>query len=246
MGGFRVNGCGVTDHFKRVKSLGMHLCPSCGRAAEFFLEEAKQKVDVLFIPTVTLKSRYAVMCSKCDQGQFCSDQWAVHLMNSPTPPPVIFESQVQQETPPVPAVEPERQETVTPPPPPPPPPEPPAPPAPKPGGGTMRSSIGIPVFFKCAHCGVTQMREGDFCAYCGKPAPEDPNAQKTPEPERREEPPAQAVCPACGSPQLPGSKFCAECGQPLAPSEPAQPVCPACGAKILDGAFFCMECGARL
>ena len=95
MGGFRVNGCGATDHFKKIKSLGTHLCPRCGKVTEFFLDEAKFKVDIFFIPTVTLKSRYAVMCGKCEQGEFCSDQWAVNLINNTGPVSVLFESQVQ-------------------------------------------------------------------------------------------------------------------------------------------------------
>lgn len=105
----------------------------------------------------------------------------------------------------------------------------------------MASGSGKPEFFKCAHCGVTQLREGDFCAYCGKPAP-------------ALEPPKQnassntgvVICPSCGNRQEAGSKFCFQCGQKLAAEPPRVRNCPHCGAKVMDGMLFCMECGTRL
>ncbi|MDO4328923.1 MAG: zinc-ribbon domain-containing protein [Lachnospiraceae bacterium] len=95
MGGFRVNGCGVTDHFKKIKSLGTHVCPDCKNPAEFFLEEVKQKIDIIFIPTLTLKSQYAVMCKKCRRGSFCSTEWAGYLLRQTEDPKVIFESDAE-------------------------------------------------------------------------------------------------------------------------------------------------------
>lgn len=95
MGGFRVNGCGVTDHFKKVKSLGTHVCPDCKNSAEFFLEEVKQKIDIVFIPTLTLKSQYAVMCKKCRRGSFCSTEWAGYLLRQTEDPGIIFESDAE-------------------------------------------------------------------------------------------------------------------------------------------------------
>lgn len=232
MGGFRVNGCGVTDHFKKIKSLGLHMCPVCKTTSEFFLEEAKQKVDVLFIPTVTLKSRYAVMCSSCKQGQFCSGQWAVNLINGRVPASGIFESEAQKPSSP-PVVEPEKpltppccisRETVR-----------------QPESGSGR---GIPEFFRCAHCGVTQMREGDFCAYCGKPAPENPQTCN-PSGQALDTPPAPVICLACGASQPAGNKFCSSCGRPLSRQQPSK-VCPDCGTEVMDGMAFCMECGRKL
>ena len=208
MGGFRVNGCGVTDHFKKIKSLGLHMCPVCNTTSEFFLEEAKQKVDVLFIPTVTLKSRYAVMCSSCKQGQFCSGQWAVNLINGRVPASGIFESEAQKPSSP-PVVEPEK--PLTPP-----------------------------------YCisSVTQMREGDFCAYCGKPAPENPQTCN-PSGQALDTPPAPVICLACGASQPAGNKFCSSCGRPLSRQQPSK-VCPDCGTEVMDGMAFCMECGRKL
>lgn len=242
MGGFRVNGCGVTDHFKKIKSLGLHMCPMCKRASEFFLEEAKQKIDIVFIPTFTLKSRYAVMCGRCEQGEFCSDQWAVNLMNGNVPNSIIFESEAQELIPL--SEEPQKLPSV---------PEPVLPPTPQPpviqgtdGTGRSTGGSGIPSFFKCTYCGVTQMREGDFCTYCGKPAPKDTNGQRQQE-DIGVAPSAPNICPSCGSKQPSGNKFCSTCGQPLIRQEQSlERVCPGCGAKVISSVSFCMECGKKL
>jgi len=239
MGGFRFNGCGVTDHFKKIKSLGLHMCPMCKRASEFFLEEAKQKIDIVFIPTLTLRSRYAVMCSKCGQGEPCSDQWAVNLINGTVPGAIVFESEAQKPSPPQRSppsvVEGKRL---------------PEAPQPQPAvrqetGSQAKRADGIPSFFKCSYCGVTQMREGDFCAYCGKPAPTDPDAREQPE-RAKGALPAQRICPSCGCQQPPNSKFCSTCGQALAAQQPEERICPGCGAKDTTGLPFCMVCGRKL
>lgn len=105
----------------------------------------------------------------------------------------------------------------------------------------MASGSGKPEFFKCAYCGVTQLREGDFCAYCGKPVP-------APEPPKQNASSNAGVviCPSCGNRQEAGSKFCFQCGQKLAAEPPRERNCPHCGAKVKDGMLFCMECGTRL
>ncbi len=96
MGGFRFNGCGVTDHFRKIKSLGTHICPNCGTLAEFTLDEVKQMIDVVFIPTFTLKSSYAVMCKKCKRGEACSVDWAGYLLNHDDTGEVFFESTARE------------------------------------------------------------------------------------------------------------------------------------------------------
>lgn len=240
MGGFRVNGCGVTDHFKKIKSLGMHICPVCGKNAEFFLEEARQKIDIIFIPTVTLKSRYAVMCKRCGQGQFCSEQWAVQLINSSAPPAVLFESDVQQALPPTPEPAPPAPETR---------PEPAA--ASAQTSKPTRSASNQLRFFRCPQCGVTQIREGNFCSYCGyriDPVPEEPNASSQSGGKNNPPPasPAPDVCPSCGSHLKKENKFCTNCGQPLGQACSARRICPGCGAEVADGMSFCTECGRKL
>lgn len=99
MGGFTVNGCGASDHYKKIKSLGFYECANCKKVTEYFLVEAKFKIDVFFIPTVTLKSRYAVKCGKCERsGEYCSDEWASRLMNEGDQHSMIFESEYLQNT----------------------------------------------------------------------------------------------------------------------------------------------------
>ena len=229
MGGFRFNGCGASDHFKKLKCVGTFQCPRCGKVAEFFITEANFKIDIFFIPTVTLKTRYAVICGKCKEGEFCSEQWAVKLLNSEVPVPVLFESEAQAEdtavaeAPSAPTLPPPQTELAPPPMP------------------SAREG-GYPTFCKCLHCGVTQLREGAFCAYCGKPLLEE--KQDAPTTVAREE---QAVCPSCGSAQEPGMAFCASCGQMMAAEKPSAPgTCPVCGAKAEESATFCMECGTKL
>lgn len=216
MGGFRFNGCGVTDHFKKVKDLGMHRCPKCSRMTEFALEEANQKIDVFWIPTLTLKSRYAVMCRKCKEGEFCSSEWAGFLMMNQTPGEIIFESEARQkgwspttmsfremvsqqpvlgqQTQAVPQSAPEQQPAQT--------------PQIRPVSQSGETEGKASDFFQCAYCGVTQMREGKFCAYCGKPAS-------------------------------------GETGQKPA-SDTDDVICAHCGAKVKKGLLFCLECGTKV
>lgn len=96
MGGFRYNGCGVTDHFKKIKKLGTHICPNCRKLAEFTLDEVNKKIDIVFIPTFTLKSSYAIMCSKCKVGETCSVDWAGYLLNHDDVGEIFFESTAKE------------------------------------------------------------------------------------------------------------------------------------------------------
>lgn len=243
MGGFRINGCGVTDHFKKLRSLGHHTCPYCGREAEFFLEEARQKVDVLFIPTVTLKSRHAVMCGICRQGEICSQEWAAQLMSGQLPDGMIFESKrvveqteaASQGAIPQPEKQPDFQ-SITPP-------STSQPPQIEPENRFRpMSKKEIPSFFKCPQCGITQIREGNTCAYCGQPAPADPEAEQAVLSSK----PESGRCPACGSIQTAGGRFCSACGHQMEPRQQEKRVCPNCGLPAEDHMLFCMECGTKL
>lgn len=289
MGGFRYNGCGVTDHFKTIKSLGTYTCPNCKKLTEFSLDEANQKIDILWIPTLTLKSRYAVMCRKCKNGEFCSAEWAGYLMNQSAHQEIIFESKAKERgwspmtksfqgdvsqksgtslpAGAAPQAQPlsERQSV-------------PMPPMPE-GLGQSDSGSGkafaekpvpikpiqsaalhgtagsadIPQFFKCAYCGVTQMREGNICSYCGKPAPMAATAER--EPIHRPQPPAPPIRPQQSASQEP----------PMPPIKPQPPilqekpmskahsasvnsrnVCPSCGTEQEKGNKFCTRCGRKL
>lgn len=229
MGGFRVNGCGVTDHFKKIRSLGHHMCPLCNRVAEFFLEEAKQRIDVLFIPTVTLKSRYAVMCNKCQQGKFCSEPWALQLLQSPAGQVMhIFETESTPQIPDSGKAVPEDAAAF---------------PTQKDAPSFKAlSRKSVPRFFKCASCGVTQIKEGDFCTYCGAAAP----SEEATRPKEDFHQKTITVCSSCGCPQNDGAKFCHQCGKPLSTDPNIPSSCPSCGARVDGSMSFCMECGKKI
>ena len=73
MGGFTVDGCGATDKFYPIMSLGTHVCPSCNKTAEFTLDEVKRKISVFYIPTATVSVKYAIMCKSCERGSYISE-----------------------------------------------------------------------------------------------------------------------------------------------------------------------------
>lgn len=242
MGGFRFNGCGVTDHFKKIKPLGQHLCPNCKKIAEFALEEANTKIDIVYIPTFTLKSRYAIMCSKCKEGKLCSAEWAGYLLQQTSTPMVIFEQEAKQkgwdpqtgqfrqaaDKAPMadPTLEPSPQVSVeehT---------DAPSPQPPKTDSVFHYQPIK-PVFCKCPACGVTQLQDGDFCAHCGQPlrAAHDSETDKLQTQPRASTADASViqnqrekqaspvtrenVCPECGMPITSSKKFCLNCGRKL-------------------------------
>lgn len=91
MGGFLFNGCGVADKFRKIKSLGEHDCPHCGKYKQFHLCEVKRKIHFAYIPTFSINNSYAVMCSHCDNGKTVSPEWAHTLLTGSEKPEVIFE-----------------------------------------------------------------------------------------------------------------------------------------------------------
>lgn len=97
-----------------------------------------------------------------------------------------------------------------------------------------------PEFFKCSFCGVTQMRDGKFCIYCGKPAPRSEQG------EQKATGNSDITCPSCGNVQKTGDKFCFRCGRRLAEEPSRKKYCPDCGVEVKDGMLFCVECGTKL
>lgn len=81
MGGFRIDGCGTKEYFKKVKYLGERNCPKCKRNTPYYLEKANYKVSVFYIPTVTLKERYAIICERCDYGKYIEDAEAYKILS---------------------------------------------------------------------------------------------------------------------------------------------------------------------
>lgn len=73
MGGFTVNGFGAADSYYPLKSVGQFYCKACRKEQEFSVMELKRKIKVLYIPTVSLYSKYAVACNKCKSGHYIEE-----------------------------------------------------------------------------------------------------------------------------------------------------------------------------
>jgi len=71
--GIRVNGCGTNTAAKKLKYLGDMHCDHCNADHPFYLYELKNQVTVFFIPVVKTSSKFAVMCSKCEQGYYVEE-----------------------------------------------------------------------------------------------------------------------------------------------------------------------------
>ncbi|MBR0281563.1 MAG: zinc ribbon domain-containing protein [Oscillibacter sp.] len=249
MGGYRINGCGWSDHFSKLRDLGIHMCPTCKQLRQFYLETAKKKIDVFFIPTVTLESRYAVMCNKCKTGRFCSESWKDYLLTVNPIPEIIFEdeagvspeTEVTSQQQPVPMSEKTSEKQLPP---------------------NMDTLSTPPRYFTCTKCGITQFLEGNFCSYCGTPVPQatGTDSSELSNGTRNEKSATTqngvlktdishtdtsvSVCPVCGHEQQTGAKYCGACGAPLETSP--RSTCPNCGAVTEAGMLFCFECGHRL
>lgn len=74
MGGVLINGCGASDSFVKVRDICQGFCRDCKKVQMFGLFEVKRKVRVVWIPTVTLNTKYAVACTKCKSGIYVEDR----------------------------------------------------------------------------------------------------------------------------------------------------------------------------
>ena len=202
MGGFQLDGCGAKDYFTKIKFLGEHLCPNCNKVTPTYLEKGKFKISVFWIPTVTLKERYAIMCENCEQGRWIEDSEAYRLLNGGTYDPNM---PIQAESVAVPAA-PINGNTVS------------VKTCPKCGAniqgdfcgicGTKYSEpvpVTVGVAKKCPKCGADV--QGMFCGICGTKY-EEPVAVK-PEPVI-EDTVSVKKCPKCGA-DVQGM-FCGICG----------------------------------
>jgi len=240
MSGVQVNGCGAIDYFKKLKHLGDQECPTCKKVSAVYLERAKFKVSIFWIPTVTLKKRYAIMYEPCKHGKWIKDDEAQEILGenpgtpavaAPNPPAASLPTCPNCGAPmegafcgkcgtkrAEPAVSPS-----------------PVPhtPAPQPAAHTAPVPVRSGV---CYHCGAAL--DGPFCGACGAKQPE-------PTPVTRETP---KRCANCGA-ELDGP-FCGNCGAKYTPAAapvtsapmPSKPTCVNCGA-VLEG-HFCSRCGA--
>ncbi len=236
MGGFLYNGCGARDYFTKVKYLGDHLCPNCNRMAPFHLEKGDYKIAVLWIPTVTLKERYAVLCEKCKEGVFVEQADVNSILNGNMSVPDVMnkltEVQATQQCPQC--------------------------------GAELDGEfcgecgakytdfakvppVGNDVVKICASCGSEV--EGVFCSKCGTKYAvsmiENPvTIVEEPEPTK--------ICANCGAEV--NDAFCSKCGTKyivpelvvdVHPVEEVVPVkiCASCGAEV-EGSF-CGKCGTK-
>lgn len=82
MGGFLLNGCGAADTFQKLKLLKTDDCPTCQRKQQFYLAKVRMKIHVVYIPTVPLSTKYAIICDQCKTGRFVSKEQMEQLLRA--------------------------------------------------------------------------------------------------------------------------------------------------------------------
>lgn len=151
MGGFTYNGFGVGDSFYPKQDLGSFYCYSCKSIQEFALMEVKRKIKLLYIPTVSVNTKFAVGCKKCKNGYYIDDQQRDDLLFRRAAIEVKADGIVfKQISVPGAAVTPPVPET--------------------------RSVPGETGGVNCPNCGQTQAGGTRFCVYCGTQLPTQPAA----------------------------------------------------------------------
>lgn len=73
MGGFMIDGCGVADSFYPISDVGTFYCNCCRKEQPFKLMEVKMKIRVFFVPTVPIKTKWAIACHKCKTGFYIEE-----------------------------------------------------------------------------------------------------------------------------------------------------------------------------
>ncbi len=218
MGGFQLNGCGAKDYFKKEKYLGEQMCPNCNMLTPFYLNKGKFKVSVFWIPTVTLKERYAILCEKCEMGQWIEDAEAYKLLGAGTVAnevmPLNKDGSSARKCPQCGA------EVVG------------------PFCGKCGTKYEAPVVIAettgkvCPQCGAEVV--GPFCGKCGTKYEETDVIEEK----------SKNVCPQCGAEVV--GPFCGKCGAKHEETdvieEKPENVCPQCGAEVVGP--FCGKCGA--
>lgn len=139
MGGFTIDGCGVGDSFYPKQDLGSHYCSYCKSVQQFALMEVRRKIKVFYIPTVSINTKFAVGCKKCQNGYYIDDKQRDDILYGRAqievkPDRVLVKSRQEFITPDVP------QRSIS------------------TDNGGDRS---------CPMCGKPQPGTGQFCVYCG-------------------------------------------------------------------------------
>lgn len=73
MGGFLYNGCGASDSYYKIKDLEAAYCNSCKTVRTFQLMELKRKIRVFWVPTLSIDTKYAVVCPYCKNGWYVEE-----------------------------------------------------------------------------------------------------------------------------------------------------------------------------
>lgn len=95
MAGFTINGCGASDSYRTLKDLRVERCASCRKDTMHSLMELKMKIRVLYIPTIPIKTRYAVVCTRCKNGYYVSQEQRDFILSSPASSVVITDKGVK-------------------------------------------------------------------------------------------------------------------------------------------------------
>ena len=205
MGGFLINGCGASDSYYKIKDVAHAFCPSCNAMRTFALMELRMKIRVLWIPTVPISKKYAVVCPVCKSGYYVDEQQKDDILYERVQVEVVKDGVILRKK-----NEPQRipQPTPTPQPVPQPTPTPQPVPQPVPTPQPIPQPVPQPV-----------------------PAP-DPAPQPVPNPypDRKDngmsqgyesllKRPSQKMCPACKLLYSEDKKFCDICGRRLVDRE---------------------------
>lgn len=83
MAGFTINGFGASDTYHTLKELKTAHCRTCKRETMFSLMELKMKIRLLYIPTVSVGTKYAIACTKCKNGFYVSEEQKNFVLDNP-------------------------------------------------------------------------------------------------------------------------------------------------------------------
>lgn len=212
MGGFLLNGCGVADSVSKLRLLKTEHCSTCGKACDFYLAKIKLKIHIAFIPTISLNTKYGIVCAKCKTGNYITEEQMRELTNADEESKVLLFDAIMH---------PENNDNVQ---------AAECPQTPKtPQKNTSGESSSIEIDFKandatiCKHCGQKLTGGESFCGYCGMDlkAPQECSTSVEPETEKGErlaQNEALKFCSQCGKSVSTQVFFCSQCGAPLTPS----------------------------
>ena len=83
MAGFTFNGFGASDTYRTLKELKTAHCNSCRKETTFALMELKMKIRLLYIPTVSIGTKYAVVCTRCKNGYYVDERQRQFILDNP-------------------------------------------------------------------------------------------------------------------------------------------------------------------